>query len=61
MKTVFLTFALAAMAVAFVGCASNEANTPPRPSDNLSSMPHNMPAAWEGQQGLPGMPGGGGY
>lgn len=27
--------------------------TPPR--EKLSSMPHNMPAAWEGQAGMPGM------
>lgn len=28
----------------------------PKPSgERLSSMPHNMPAPWEGQAGMPGM------
>lgn len=27
---------------------------PPR-QERLSSMPHNMPASWEGQAGMPGM------
>ncbi len=28
----------------------------PKPSrEKLSSMPHNMPAPWEGQAGMPGM------
>lgn len=26
--------------------------------EKLSSMPHNMPASWEGQAGMPGMMGG---
>lgn len=28
----------------------------PKPErEKLSSMPHNMPASWEGQAGMPGM------
>lgn len=28
----------------------------PKPErERLSSMPHNMPASWEGQAGMPGM------
>lgn len=29
--------------------------------EKLSSMPHNIPQSWEGQAGMPGFGGGGGY
>ena len=50
-----LAFALAALAAfALVSCETLDKDAKPeRPK--LSSMPHNMPAAWEGQAGMPGM------
>ncbi len=41
-------------AFALVSCETLERQ--PKPArERLSSMPHNMPASWEGQAGLPGM------
>lgn len=48
-------FLLPALALALFtgGCVTTEKkNEPPR--EKMSSMPHNMPASWEGQAGLPG-------
>jgi hypothetical protein len=41
-------------AFALVSCETFDSG--PKPSrERLSSMPHNMPAPWEGQAGMPGM------
>lgn len=40
-------------AFALVSCETMKDPKPPR--ERLSSMPHNMPASWEGQAGMPGM------
>jgi hypothetical protein len=39
-------------------CETLEKEGPKPPTQKLSSIPHNMPAAWEGQAGMPGMLGG---
>jgi hypothetical protein len=56
----FLPLTLMAMLVSFVlsSCETLEKESPKPPTEKLSSMPHNMPAAWEGQAGMPGMLGG---
>lgn len=48
---------MALVAFGLVSCESLNSSPKP-PSKKLSSMPHNLPAAWEGQAGLPGMMGG---
>ncbi|MDH4409401.1 MAG: hypothetical protein QE273_07265 [Verrucomicrobiales bacterium] len=46
--------ALALSVLSLVSCETVESG--PKPTgDRLSSMPHNMPAPWEGQAGMPGM------
>ena len=37
-----------------VSCETLDSSPKPE-GDRLSSMPHNMPAPWEGQAGMPGM------
>lgn len=55
-----LSLAMAASLFSLVlsSCETLEKEGPKPPSEKLSSMPHNMPAAWEGQAGMPGMLGG---
>ena len=50
-------FTLAALALSVFSVVSCETvESGPKPTgDRLSSMPHNMPAPWEGQAGMPGM------
>ena len=45
----------ALFAISLVSCETikNDHRTPQR--EELSSMPHNIPASWEGTQGMPGM------
>jgi hypothetical protein len=51
---IFLGGLVAAVALFLVSCETmNEGPKPER--EKLSSMPHNMPATWEGQAGMPGM------
>jgi hypothetical protein len=46
--------ALSLMVSSLVSCESIESG--PKPTgERLSSMPHNIPAPWEGQAGMPGM------
>lgn len=40
-----------------VSCETLDSDPKPE-REKLSSMPHNMPASWEGQAGMPGMMGG---
>jgi len=51
MKT-FVAAAFAfSLAIFFSSCASQETDSTP-PHEKISSMPHNMPASWEGQAGM---------
>jgi len=51
---------LAVVSLSLVSCETlgggSDQKKPER--EKLSSMPHNMPASWEGQAGMPGMMGG---
>ncbi len=51
-------FAFAALTL-LASCETLDRGSPKPPTEKLSSMPHNMPAPWEGQAGMPGMMGGG--
>ena len=53
-----LTLAASLFSLVLSSCETLEKEGPKPPSEKLSSMPHNMPAAWEGQAGMPGMLGG---
>lgn len=55
MKSLLLCILLLGMASSLlVSCET--LNSGPQPQrEKLSSMPHNMPAPWEGQAGMPGM------
>ncbi|NRB74600.1 MAG: hypothetical protein HRU46_09610 [Verrucomicrobiales bacterium] len=44
-------------AISLVSCETIKDDHPTPQREELSSMPHNMPASWEGTQGMPGMPG----
>lgn len=48
---------LSALILPVLGLVSCETldNSPKPQGERLSSMPHNMPAPWEGQAGMPGM------
>ena len=51
---IFLSGVLAVGTLALVSCETLDDG--PKPArERLSSMPHNMPASWEGQAGMPGM------
>lgn len=50
--------ALSFFALGFASCQTVD-NTPQPEREKLSSIPHNMPESWEGQQGFPGQMGGG--
>jgi len=54
---------LLAFALMMSACASRDDGPEPPASEELSSMPHNLPQSWEGSAGMPGMGGamGGGY
>ena len=43
-----------------ISCETVESDTRPQ-REKLSSMPHNIPQSWEGQAGMPGFGGGGGF
>jgi len=45
----------ALFAISLVSCETIKDNHPTPQREELSSMPHNMPASWEGTQGMPGM------
>lgn len=46
--------ALSLLVSSLVSCETIESG--PKPTgERLSSMPHNIPAPWEGQAGMPGM------
>ena len=54
MRFLYLFSLIALFPFAMVSCES-VANSHPTPErEKLSSMPHNIPASWEGTQGLPG-------
>jgi len=55
MKTILFLAAVTVSSFLVGSCATKEPEGPPR--SDLSSMPHNMPATWEGQAGMPGMGG----
>ncbi|MEQ1841160.1 MAG: hypothetical protein ABL994_12185, partial [Verrucomicrobiales bacterium] len=45
-----------AAAASLLLCSCETVTKEPKPErEKLSSMPHNMPASWEGQAGMPGM------
>lgn len=46
---------LALPVLTLVSCETTESSGPKIEGERLSSMPHNMPAPWEGQAGMPGM------
>lgn len=50
----FFLATLALPALTMVSCETTESG-PKIEGERLSSMPHNMPAPWEGQAGMPGM------
>jgi hypothetical protein len=50
----FLGGVLAAGVLTLVSCETLDGGPKPE-RERLSSMPHNMPASWEGQAGMPGM------
>ena len=56
-----LTLSVAAIGMlSLTSCETLNADKGPEPPrERLSSMPHNMPASWEGSAGLPGLAGGG--
>ncbi len=59
MKSITLMLLMAGLASSMlVSCETFEESGPTPPREKLSSMPHNMPASWEGQAGMPGMMGG---
>ncbi|MAS96224.1 MAG: hypothetical protein CMO55_23725 [Verrucomicrobiales bacterium] len=59
MKSILLTvFSTLAFAFLISSCETLDKGPEP-PRERLSSMPHNMPQAWEGSAGLPGLAGGG--
>jgi hypothetical protein len=53
-----LVFATLLGSFALSSCETLEKEGPKPPTQKLSSIPHNMPAPWEGQAGMPGMLGG---
>ncbi|MCB1203885.1 MAG: hypothetical protein KDN18_06475 [Verrucomicrobiae bacterium] len=55
MKLVRFSFALLAASLLISSCETFESDPKPGGGEKLSSMPHNMPAPWEGQAGMPGM------
>ncbi|MBL9159299.1 MAG: hypothetical protein JNJ70_17585 [Verrucomicrobiales bacterium] len=54
LSTLLLLPALALAVLGLVSCESTDSGPKPQ-GERLSSMPHNMPAPWEGQAGMPGM------
>jgi hypothetical protein len=57
-RSVSLAFAALLGSLLFSSCETLEKEGPKPPTQKLSSIPHNMPAPWEGQAGMPGMMGG---
>lgn len=56
MKSFLICILLIGMASSLlVSCETLNSGGPQPPREKLSSMPHNMPAPWEGQAGMPGM------
>ena len=56
MKILRLISSLIAAVVALFLVSCETLDKSPAPErEKLSSMPHNMPASWEGQAGMPGM------
>lgn len=54
MVRLFLGVVVAAASLTLVSCETLDGGPKPE-RERLSSMPHNMPASWEGQAGMPGM------
>ncbi len=50
-----LTLGMAASASLLLFSCETVKKDPKPEREKLSSMPHNMPASWEGQAGMPGM------
>ena len=56
MKTFrFVSSLIAFVMVLFLVSCETTDKSPKPEREKLSSMPHNMPASWEGQGGMPGM------
>lgn len=52
----FLSLLLVGFALlSFTGCVTTSSNTPKPPDSEYSSMPHNLPQAWEGQAAMGGL------
>ena len=56
----FLLLVVVATGLSLTSCETVESNARPE-REKLSSMPHNIPQSWEGQAGMPGFGGAGGY
>lgn len=62
MKLLLNLFMLVIVATGLFLTSCETVDSDPRPErEKLSSMPHNIPQSWEGQAGMPGFGGGGGY
>ncbi|MEC5126674.1 hypothetical protein VSU19_07940 [Verrucomicrobiales bacterium BCK34] len=62
MKLLLNLFMLVIVATGLSLTSCETVDSDPRPErEKLSSMPHNIPQSWEGQAGMPGFGGGGGY
>ncbi len=57
MNVSFRSYIILSIVIAGLGLVSCSTNTASGPGSGsqLSSMPHNMPASWEGQMGMPGL------
>ena len=51
MKFFLNTFLCGLAAFVFIGCATKSDDPQPE-GEKLSSLPHNLPASWEGQAGM---------
>ncbi len=57
LRPLFLVLPFSALAL-LSSCETLGQKEPKPQRERLSSMPHNLPAQWEGQAGMPGMMGG---
>ncbi len=59
LSNLFLLMAVA-VGISLTSCITSDTDARPE-REKLSSMPHNIPQSWEGQAGMPGLGGGGGF
>jgi hypothetical protein len=53
--SIFLCLGLLSVVFLMTGCVTTD-STPKPPRERLSSMPQNLPASWEAQSRMGGMP-----